>query len=293
MAERAAHLVDHVFPPVPVRQWVLSLPHRLGYRLAWDHDLCRAIVGQTMRAILGFHRRRARDAGVADGRSGAVTIVQRFGGALNTNIHFHAFVLDGVFAREGDGLRFHPCPGLDAGDVDEVLATVEAYLHRLLGGRGEGSDEALEVGHDRIVWALDAATRAFLWAQQTNHQTSWWISTPEPPGHHRPVAEIPPPAGEFVFVCPSALGGIKSAGRSRPAQDKRTVRARQQRCLNPTIHQFRERRGSSPRLAADRQEPAPHIDVRSAGSQAGPGHARTAAGLAPAGEYRRPGPDRG
>jgi hypothetical protein len=26
MAERAAHLVDHVFPPVAVRQWVLSLP---------------------------------------------------------------------------------------------------------------------------------------------------------------------------------------------------------------------------------------------------------------------------
>ena len=26
MAERAAHLVDHVFPDVPVRQWVLSLP---------------------------------------------------------------------------------------------------------------------------------------------------------------------------------------------------------------------------------------------------------------------------
>jgi len=67
MAERAAHLVDHVFPAVPVRQWVLSLPHRLRYRLAWNHDLCRAIVGRTMRAILGFHRRRARDAGVADG----------------------------------------------------------------------------------------------------------------------------------------------------------------------------------------------------------------------------------
>ena len=34
MAERAAHLVDHVFPDVPVRQWVLSLPHRLRYQLA-------------------------------------------------------------------------------------------------------------------------------------------------------------------------------------------------------------------------------------------------------------------
>lgn len=56
MAERAAHLVDHVFPRVPVRQWVLSLPHRLRYRLAWDHALCRAVAGHTMRAILGFLR---------------------------------------------------------------------------------------------------------------------------------------------------------------------------------------------------------------------------------------------
>jgi hypothetical protein len=41
MAEPAAHLVDHVIPDVPVRQWVLSLPYRLRYRLAWDHDRCR------------------------------------------------------------------------------------------------------------------------------------------------------------------------------------------------------------------------------------------------------------
>ena len=43
MAERAAHLVDRVFPAVPVRQWVLSFPHCLRYRLAWDHDLCRRL----------------------------------------------------------------------------------------------------------------------------------------------------------------------------------------------------------------------------------------------------------
>jgi hypothetical protein len=42
MVERAAHLVDAVLPDVPVRQWVLTLPLRLRYRLAWDHDLCRA-----------------------------------------------------------------------------------------------------------------------------------------------------------------------------------------------------------------------------------------------------------
>lgn len=33
MAEMGAHFVDHVFQPLPVRQWVLSLPKRLRYFL--------------------------------------------------------------------------------------------------------------------------------------------------------------------------------------------------------------------------------------------------------------------
>ena len=34
MAQTAAHLVDHVIPRVPVRQWVLSLPILLRLLLA-------------------------------------------------------------------------------------------------------------------------------------------------------------------------------------------------------------------------------------------------------------------
>jgi len=90
MVERAAHLVDRMFPDVPVRQWVLSLPYRLRYRLAWDHDLCRAVVAVYMRAVLGCLRSRARWDGVTGGRGGAVAIIQRFGGALNLNVHVHA-----------------------------------------------------------------------------------------------------------------------------------------------------------------------------------------------------------
>ena len=85
MAERAAHLLDHVIPDVPVRQCVLSLPYRLRYQLAWDHELCRAVVGVFVRAVLGFLRTRARLDGVTDGRGGAVAVIQRFGGALNLN----------------------------------------------------------------------------------------------------------------------------------------------------------------------------------------------------------------
>jgi hypothetical protein len=126
-AERAAHLVDHVFPEVPVRQWVLTLPHRVRYGLAWDHALCRAVVGVFMRAVLGFLRRRAREQqGVTDGRGGAVVIVQRFGAALNLNVHSHALVVDGVFAEDGSGgLRFHPA----APPTDEEMEACSARLN--------------------------------------------------------------------------------------------------------------------------------------------------------------------
>jgi len=78
MAERAAHLVDHVLPAVPIRQWVLSLPFRLRYVLAWDHTLCRKVLAVHVRALRAFYRRRARRQGIPDGETGAVTAIQRW-----------------------------------------------------------------------------------------------------------------------------------------------------------------------------------------------------------------------
>lgn len=142
MAERAAHLVDHVFPRVPVRQWVLSVPHRLRYVLAWNHALCRAVVAVAVRAILGSLRRRARTRGVADGRGGAVAILQRFGSALNLNVHVHVLVLDGVFAEDGSGaLRFHPATAPSDKEMDRVLATMDRHIRRLLAPRGVAIDD--------------------------------------------------------------------------------------------------------------------------------------------------------
>ena len=136
MAERAAHLVDDVFPVVPVRQWVLSLPHRLRYVLAWDHALCRAVSGVFVRAVLGFLRRRARQAGARDGRGGAVAIIQRFGAALNLNVHVHALVLDGVYVEDGGILRFHEAMPPADDEMDRLLGTIDWRVHRLLARRG-------------------------------------------------------------------------------------------------------------------------------------------------------------
>jgi len=64
MTERAAHLMDEVLPWVPVRQWVLTMPYRLRYLLAWNHRLSRAVLGAYARALLDFYRRRARSAAI-------------------------------------------------------------------------------------------------------------------------------------------------------------------------------------------------------------------------------------
>lgn len=61
-----------------------------------------------MRAVFGFLRRRLCERGVA-GRGGAVVVLQRFGGALNLNVHLHALVLDGVFACDGCVRGFTRC----------------------------------------------------------------------------------------------------------------------------------------------------------------------------------------
>jgi hypothetical protein len=133
MTERASHVVDHVLSAdVPVRQWVLSVPHRLRYRLAYDHRLCRSVLHVFVRALRSAYRREARRQGLPGGETGMVTSVQRFGGAVNAHLHFHTLVLDGVFVREPDGtLRFHAASTPTDEDVRRVVARVRRRLERL------------------------------------------------------------------------------------------------------------------------------------------------------------------
>jgi len=51
MAETAAHLVDHVLPPLPVRQWVLSLPKRPRYHLHHDRKALNAALRTAVTAL--------------------------------------------------------------------------------------------------------------------------------------------------------------------------------------------------------------------------------------------------
>jgi hypothetical protein len=54
MSETAAHLVDHVIPQVPVRQWVLSLPIPLRLLLAAQPELMTPVL-QVVQRVLSRH----------------------------------------------------------------------------------------------------------------------------------------------------------------------------------------------------------------------------------------------
>ena len=102
MNEVAQHLTDNVLPHVATRQWVLTLPYSLRYRLAYDRELVGPVLSAFIRALFASHRRRVKNryaiAQHVNLQPGAVTLIQRFGGAINLNVHFHTLVLDGLYA---------------------------------------------------------------------------------------------------------------------------------------------------------------------------------------------------
>jgi len=59
MIDAAAHLCDDALSHVPIRQWVLSLPYRVRYWLAYDVKLCSAVRRILARVILGGLAERA------------------------------------------------------------------------------------------------------------------------------------------------------------------------------------------------------------------------------------------
>ena len=91
------------------------------------------------RELRGFLRCGILAYGVVRGQCGAVTFVQRFGDALNLNVHFHSLLLDGVYASEQDGaLRFHPLPPPDDADVARVVSQVLSKHYATRGWSGTG-----------------------------------------------------------------------------------------------------------------------------------------------------------
>jgi len=94
------------------------------------------------------------------GQCGSVTWVQRFGGHLNLNVHFHALVPDGVFARAADGgLRI--CEIDPPGDED-VAALTRHIVRRIRALLDFDPDRADDTPADALGAAQATAVMARL-----------------------------------------------------------------------------------------------------------------------------------
>jgi hypothetical protein len=134
MAQMAAHLVEQVIPWVPTRQWVVSVPVPLRYWMASSQDLTakvhtiiRTTIGQyyVNQAVQRGHER-------ATVHPGSVTFIQRFGSALQLNLHFHVIGLEGVYLdRTNQGLKPRFVPGEPPTDTD-IAAMLQKISRRVI-----------------------------------------------------------------------------------------------------------------------------------------------------------------
>ena len=114
VVRRAAHGPDiggdgraRVSPYAQSDQWVVSFPWPLRLLFAARPELLTCVLGVVTRALSTAVKRRAGiRAGVA-AETGVVTFIQRFGSALNLNIHLHLLVLDGAYTFTAGRARFH------------------------------------------------------------------------------------------------------------------------------------------------------------------------------------------
>lgn len=160
MVETAAHMVDNVLPRVPYRQWVLSMPKRVRWHLRETPEVISGLLGVFLRAVETTIRQNSPDA-PPGARFGAVAFVHRFGSYLNSHVHFHVIVTDGVFSAAGDGTAVY-YPALEL-DQDDYLSVQTKIRHRGLrwlqrhGHLDSAAVHALDAPDHVGGWSVDAS----------------------------------------------------------------------------------------------------------------------------------------
>jgi hypothetical protein len=143
MAESAAHLIDEVFPKAGIRQWVLSFPMPVRFILAKNPKIQGKVLTIVHRAITAYIRKKAKKKGLrARLQPGAVTLIQRFGGSLNLNVHYHMLFLEGGYYVTHQGPRLWWIDPPTDSEIQDMVVTLATRVIRFLKKRGYFQDDA-------------------------------------------------------------------------------------------------------------------------------------------------------
>ena len=135
MADSAALLVDEILPHQPMRQWVLSVPFPLRFLFASNPKAMSRVLGIVYRTI-ATHLTRKAGYTITSAHTGAVTLIQCFGGALNLNIHYHMLFLDGVYSADNSWLRFRQVKAPTSNELIHLTHTIAHRVARCLERQG-------------------------------------------------------------------------------------------------------------------------------------------------------------
>lgn len=166
MAEKAYHLIDHVLPDAPYRQWVLSLPIPLRFWMATNKKLTSKVHQIASKEITAYYTRVAKSKGIENPLPGSITFIQRFGSACNLNIHFHLVALEGVYTEPyiEDAvprfIAFEPPTDQEVCDVVEKIATKTIKYLRKKGYLQEEGEEVLRPDLDQLFQEHPGMTEA-------------------------------------------------------------------------------------------------------------------------------------
>lgn len=97
-----------------------------------------AVLGIVYRTISAYVLKKARFTR-GTGATGAVTLIQRFGSALNLNIHFHMIVLDGAFLVGTEPPVFRRLMAPSEAELQALLERLAERIGRALERQGLGS----------------------------------------------------------------------------------------------------------------------------------------------------------
>ena len=117
-------------PRIPKRWIRVTAPVYARFLFASRPDVMGKVLGIVYRAI-ATHLSHKAGYTKASSQTGAVTLIQCFGGALNLNVHYHMLFPDGVYIEAKNGtLRFRR---VKAPTIDELSRLTHTIAHRVGG----------------------------------------------------------------------------------------------------------------------------------------------------------------
>ncbi len=117
-------------------QWVLSVPFQLRFLFANKPEVMSKALGMVYRTI-ATHLIHAAGRTHDTAHTGAITFIQRFGSALNLNLHLHMLFLDGVYvSNKVHKLSFRQVNAPTKDQLQTVLQRISQRLAKLLTRQG-------------------------------------------------------------------------------------------------------------------------------------------------------------